>query len=159
MRRAGVGRLPLWNTEGATGTPGASAAEASGLLARAYLVEWLWGVRSVDWYAWDISVGSPLSESDHVTPTAAGRAYERIVAWLRGMRMLRSTRSAAGTWTITLERPDGSLAYAVWNTRGPATFTVPRAWAVSRRETLAGGSGAIAGGSVPVGVQPVLLTP
>jgi Glycosyl hydrolase family 10 len=159
MRRAGVGSLPLWNTEGATGTPSSSGIAAGGLLARAYLTEWLWGVRSFDWYAWDLPVGSPLSEADHVTPTAAGLAYERIVGWLRGARMLGSTRSASGTWTITLERPGGSLAYAVWNTHGPATFAVPRADAVTQVQTLSGGSAAIAGRAVAIGVAPVLLTP
>jgi hypothetical protein len=159
MRRSGIGSLPVWNTEGATGTPTSPDAEAAGLLARAYLVEWLWGIRSVDWYAWDIAIGSPLSEPDHVTPTAAGLAYERIVAWLHGARMLGSTRSADGTRTITLERQDGSLAYAVWNTLGPATFTLPASYAITRAETLTGDSSTITDPTVPIGVAPVLLTP
>jgi hypothetical protein len=159
MRRAGVGALPLWNTEGATGTPTSSAAEASGLLARAYLVEWLWGTRTFDWYAWDISVGSPLSQPDHVTPTAAGRAYERTVSWLRGARMLGSTHSSSGTWVITLERPDGSLEYAVWNTHGRASYRLPADVAAGHLQTLAGGSAALAGRTVAIGVAPVLLTP
>jgi hypothetical protein len=157
MRRAGVGAVPLWNTEGATGTPTSSGAAAGGLLARAYLVEWLWGVRTFDWYAWDLPIGSPLSQPDHLTPTTAGLAYERIGAWLRGARMLGSSRSASGTWTITLERSDGSLVHAVWNTHGPATFTPPRAWAATRTQTLAG-STRRAGRSVAIGTAPLLLT-
>ena len=159
MHRSGIGGLPVWNTEGATGTPTSPDAEAAGLLARAYLVEWLWGIRSFDWYAWDIGIGSPLSGPDHVTPTAAGLAYEQIASWLRGARMRGSTRSADGTWTITLERPGGSLAYAVWNTLGPATFTLPAGDAVTRVDTLAGDSSTISGPSVAIGVAPVLLTP
>jgi glycosyl hydrolase family 10 len=159
MRRSGLASLPLWNTEGAAGTPTSSDEVAGGLLARSYLVEWLWGVRSVDWYAWDISVGSPLSQPDHVTPTAAGLAYERVVAWLEGSRMLGSTHAADGTWTVTLERPGGSLAYAVWNTRGAATYAVPAGDAVAHVQTLSGASGPISGSAVPIGVAPVLLTP
>ena len=157
MRRAGIGALPLWNTEGATGTPTSSPPIARGLLARAYLVEWLWGVHSVDWYAWDISVGSPLSRPDHVTPAPAGVAPSRSSRGCAARACSARTRAADGTWAITLERPGGSLAYAVWNPRGPATFALPRS--IGHVQTLAGGTASVAGATVAVGVEPVLLTP
>ena len=73
----------------------------SGLLARAYLLQWSWGIKNFSWYTWDSAVGSPLSESDLVTPTTAGLAYARVGDWLRGSRMLARSHAANGTWTIT----------------------------------------------------------
>jgi hypothetical protein len=159
MRRAGIGAKPLWNTEGAAGDVTSTDQLAAGLLARTYLLQWSWGISNFDSYAWDISIGSALSQANHITPTAAGIAYEQVGGWLRGSHMLARSRSADGTWTITLKRPDGTLAHAVWNTNGSTSFPIPATWKAGRALDLAGGTTAVAGGAVTIGVEPVLLVP
>jgi hypothetical protein len=157
LRRAGITGMPIWNTEGATGTSASSDQEAAGLVARSYLLQWAWGIKNFDWYTWDSAVGSPLSEPDHVTPTEAGAAYEQVGGWLRGSRMLAVSHAANGTWTVTLERADGTRAYAVWNTHGGTTFAIPSAWIVGHSTDLAGGLTRILTRTVTIGVAPVLL--
>jgi hypothetical protein len=158
-KRSGIGNRPLWNTEGASGDPTSTDQVASGLLARAYLLQWAWGISNFDWYCWDTSVGSPLSRAGYLTPTAAGIAYEQVVSWLRGASMLSTSQGSDGTWTITLRRSDGSLEYAVWNVSGSTSFFIPAGWAVNSADDLSGGSAAVMKGTVTVGIEPLLLAP
>lgn len=159
MRHAGIAAKPLWNTEGAAGDVTSTGAVAAGLVARTYLLQWAWGVSNFDAYAWDIAIGGALSRPDHITPTAAGVAYEQVADWLRGSRMLSRTHTADGTWEIALRRPDGSLAHAVWNVNGTTTFTVPAGWGADAARDLSGRTSAIARGVVAIGIGPQLLTP
>jgi hypothetical protein len=159
MQRAGIGAKPLWNTEGAAGDVTSTGAVTAGLVARTYLLQWAWGVSNFDSYAWDIAIGGALSQPDHITPTAAGVAYEQVAGWLRGTRMLSRTHTSNGTWTIALRRSDGSLAHAVWNVNGASSFAVPAAWGAHTAFDLAGHARTIARGVAAIGIAPRLLTP
>jgi hypothetical protein len=159
MQNAGIGGTPLWNTEGASGDPTSTDQVASGLVARSYLLQWAWGVDNFTWYCWDDAIGSPLSESDYITPTPAGIAYEQVAAWLDGASMLNISQASNGTWTITLRAGDGSLEYAVWNVNGSISFAIPAGWTVGSADDLTGGSTAVSGGSLTIGIEPLLLVP
>jgi hypothetical protein len=160
MQGAGIGNYPLWNTEGASGDPtGDTDQLASGLLARSYLLQWAWGVANFTWYCWDDTIGSPLSESNYITPTAAGIAYEQVASWLVGSSMLNISQTSDGTWTITLQASDGSLEYAVWNVNGSTSFAIPAGWTVGSADDLTGASTAVSGGTVAIGIEPLLLVP
>jgi hypothetical protein len=159
MQGAGIGGTPLWNTEGASGDPTSTDQVASGLVARTYLLEWAWGVTNFDWYCWDISVGSALSEAGYITPTAAGIAYEQVARWMIGASMLNISQGSNGTWTITLQASDGSLEYAVWNVNGSTSFSIPAGWTVGSADDLTGGSTPISGSTVTIGIEPLLLVP
>jgi hypothetical protein len=136
MQHSGISDNPLWNTEGASGSPSDTDQVASGLLARTYLLQCAWGISNFDWYCWDNAVGSPLSQVGYISPTAAGIAYEQVGSWLRGASMLFMSQEANGTWTITLCRNDGSLAYAIWNVNGDTDFSIPTGWNVDSAATL-----------------------
>jgi len=159
-QNAGIGGTPLWNTEGASGDPTEHTDQlASGLLARSYLLQWAWGVASFTWYCWDLAIGSPLSESNYLTPTAAGIAYEQVASWLDGASMLNKSQMSNGTWTIALRASDGSFEYAVWNVNGSTSFAIPAGWTVGSADDLTGGSTPISGSTVTIGIEPLLLVP
>ena len=137
MRNAGIDKA-LWNTEGASGVLISPNPVAAGLLARTYILQWAWGISNFDWYCWDLAIGSPLSQSGYVTPTAAGIAYEQIGIWLRGASMLSVSQANDGTWTVALRRSNGSLAYAVWNINGNRSLPVPGDWTVKSTQNWRG---------------------
>ncbi len=159
MQRDGIGGLPIWNTEGEAGSAALSNPQAGGMVARAYLVQWAWGIENFNWYTWEGQIGSPLSRPDHVTPTAAGIAYEQIGQWLRGSKMLSRSSDVTGTWTITLQLANGAHAYAVWNVIGSRLFTIPGNWIVAHEEDLSGATTQVSGTSVTIGTAPLLLVP
>ena len=159
MQLAGIGNDPLWDTEGASGEPTSTDQAAGGLVARTYLLLWAWGISNFDWYCWDNAVGSPLSQTGYITPTAAGIAYEQVAGWLDGASMLNISQASNGTWTITLQASDGSLEYAVWNVNGSTSFAIPAGWTVGSADDLAGGSTPVSGGTVTIGIEPLLLVP
>lgn len=157
MQHSGIGGKPIWNTEGAAGSPTLANPQAGGMVARAYLVQWAWGIQNFSWYTWEGQIGSPLSQADYMTPTAAGIAYEQVDRWLRGAEMLSRSTDVNGTWTITLKLASGARAYAVWNVNGPSTFTIPTGWEVAHAEDLTGATAGLSGASVAIGTAPLLL--
>jgi hypothetical protein len=131
MEAHGVGHLPLWTTEGhARMEPGGDPAA---IVARTYLVLWLYGVSSFSWYAWDVVDYGPDHPGPWVTlvtlnaaiPSAAGVAYAEVARWLTGARVV-DLRIEGPLWTVELARPDGGPAWIVWHTGpGSRSFAVP----------------------------------
>lgn len=168
MALYGVDDKPLWNTEGAVSFMDGLAvpmAEQAAAVARAYLVQWSFGVENFNWYCWDIHAGWSSDFVDlswSMTPgqydgtTEAGQAYARTAQWLKGATM--GTRAVDnGTWVIGLSRPGGYQGRVVWHPDGPTAFDVPVAWDILQVRDLSGGTTAFGGGSLAIGTSPLLL--
>jgi hypothetical protein len=59
------------------------------------------------------------------------------------------------TWTCGLSRPGGYQAQAIWNTAATLSYTPPAKFTQYR--DLAGNVFPITGGSIMIGVKPILL--
>src|SRR3989339_1099794 len=158
MEHHGIGNKPVWDTEGATwGTP-PSAADAVGALARMYILRWAWGFSNFCWYGWDLDVGNPLSQPNHIQPTASGIAYDEVVKWLQGNQMMNIQHDTNGTWIVDIKQADGTLSYIVWNQNGTQVFNIPANWSIQKKKDLDGLASSVSPGtSITIGVMPVLL--
>ena len=158
MDHHGIGNKPIWDTEGATwGTP-PSAADAVGALARMYILRWAWGFSNFCWYGWDLDVGNPLSQPNHIQPTASGIAYDEVVKWLQGNQMMNIQHDTNGTWIVDIKQADGTLSYIVWNQNGTQVFNIPANWSIQNKKDLAGlATDVTPGSSISIGVSPVLI--
>ena len=77
------------------------------------------------WFTWaPPAFGWGIIEDASGNPTAAGAAYREVYHWLVGATFAQPCSGGGdGTWTCSLTRPGGYVAKAVWNTKGPATFS------------------------------------
>jgi hypothetical protein len=160
MARNGVSiSIPIWDTEGSWGDvtqagwdvtdPNQQAA----WVARPYLLHWSNGVSRFQWYAWGNGTWGALKDANGILP--GGTAYGQVYNWMVGATM-NTPCSANGTvWTCGLTRAGGSQALAVWNTSGTSTYAV--AGAYTRFRDVAGNTSTITGGSVTIGIKPILL--
>jgi hypothetical protein len=159
MRQYNVGPKPIWDTEaGWLGPDSYPPDKASGYVARALILNWAAGVERFYWYAWENHHGTQieLTEHNNADLTPAGRAFVTIQRWMTGAVMKRCMTSANHNWICELQK-DGKTEYILWNPDGPVSFRISRDWHVSQVTQLAGGSGAIDGDSVSIGIDPVLL--
>lgn len=164
----GLEDKPLWNTEGAVSFMNGLVLpeeEQAAAVARAYLVQWSFGVSNFNWYAWDIHAGWSSDFVDlsySIVPgqydgnTAAGLAYAHTAQWLTGATMVQRSVTD-GTWVIGLARPGGVQAWVVWHPDGPAVFDVPLAWNIGHVHDLSGGTTSFGGGMLTIGIAPLLL--
>jgi hypothetical protein len=159
MQRYGLGSKPLWNTEaGWLGPTSLSPELGAAYVARAYILNWADGVSRFYWFAWEIHHGTQieLTERDNAGLTPAGKAFATTQAWMTGAAMTRCAGSADGTWVCDLR--NGNRAFHIlWNTKGNTMLPVPEEWHASYANALSGGSTAIHGKSIAVGVQPVMV--
>ena len=154
---------PMFQTEGSWGDSNVTAPDTMvAWIARFELLQA--GLRSstnlqlASWFAWaNPSFGWGNIETRGGLPNAAGIAYERVYEWVVGASIASPcTMSVDSTWTCTMTRPGGYVGLAVWNAHGPATYTPGVGF--TRYHDLAGGTASIpSGGSVPIGMQPVLI--
>lgn len=158
MKNNSVDTKPLWNTEGASYGTSPTSDQAVGSVARNYILQWAWGVSNFNWYGWDIDLGNPLSQPGYLTTTPAGVAYQQTVAWLQGAQMVSKHHdTTTDTWYVKIQRANGYTGYIVWNATGSNTFTIPTEWNVTTKRDLAGGSTAIGGSTIQIGLVPLLL--
>lgn len=131
-------------------------------LARYYLLQASLGVARVDWYQWAPTDESNASNdwgnlqdsSGIVTP--AGNAYGEIYKWLVGASPAGPCAANGDTYTCVYMRSGGYQAIAVWNTSGTAgTFTPGSPYTEYR--TITDQVTTISGGTVPIGLVPVLI--
>jgi hypothetical protein len=159
MQRYGLGNKPLWNTEaGWLGPTSLSPELGAAYVARAYILNWADGVSRFYWFAWENHHGTQieLTERDNAGLTAAGKAFATTQAWMTGAAMIRCAGSADGTWVCDLRNRNGAF-HIVWNTKGDTMLPVPEEWHASYINALSGGTTAIHGNSITVGVQPVMV--
>jgi len=156
---------PLWSDEGSwnndTYVPDPDV-EAS-WVARYYLVGWSTSLVRMYWYAYDSPIyGTLWTSANGLNP--AGQAYSTVYQWIVGSTLTTRCAKASGTiWTCGIKLANGSSAEAIWDTsqtcaNGSCTTgnqTVSPTW--TNYQDLTGTVHAITGGTVPVGIQPILL--
>lgn len=176
MARNGVGAMPLWDTEGASGDTTVPENLAAAYLVRKYLVDLSFGSIRYDWYAWGkattFCVGT--EENNPQTLTEAGRAFGILLEWLHGASLTSASIDASGTWQIGLAwQPEGSLTGAdtragqlpggmnrgviVWNPSATVQFAIPGALDAVSQHDIFGNVTRVDGANVPVGASPVLF--
>jgi hypothetical protein len=157
--------LPVWNTEGSaqwdsTG-PLPSPEAAMGAVARGYILNWAYGHENFMWFFWsneEDGYGVPLVETDWETLTPGGEAYKKVVEWLTGARMTDTDLDANGNYIVAIDNPEDMFrGYIVWRTSGASSFTPDPSWDIGQWTPLSGTEIPYRGGSVPVGVEPILL--
>jgi polysaccharide biosynthesis protein PslG len=154
---AGVGSMPLYNTEGSWGTDSSlsPSTDDPGYVARYLMLQVSSGVQNVFWYEWSSATwGTLWSSAGGLQP--AGTAYAQVYSWLKGASLNNSCVEASdSTWTCTLTRSDGYQAIAVWNATTTKSYKPAGQYKYYR--DLTGKTTAISGGSVPIGYAPILL--
>lgn len=175
MTRAGVGNLPLWNTEAGwwiantDGTPEAadlrwhrvSSAESAAYVARALIVGRAAGLERYYWYAWDnTSLGLIEPSSGAHKPGAT--ALATVARWLV-RNDIDNCNEQAGCWVCRIKSKEGNLrGYIVWAIqRNAPSFQLQHGEAIEAVEHLDGRRES--GGNVqilrqwPLGLEPILL--
>lgn len=144
---AGLGDLPLWNTESGYWMPNvmanwspeeqrnmvtedlvASYVPRDLLLARAL------GMQRFFWYAWDnakMGLISPLTKR----PRAPAQVYAQFIQEFTGATLQRCARAANGVWTAQLRLASGAPMQALWLDAAAdvASLRVPTPLAGARR--------------------------
>ena len=160
----GMKGKPMYQTEGSWGDGNITDPDTQAAwLARWYLLQA--GLRASlnlqvsAWYTWGGGASQTWAdiETDALTPTEAGLAYNQICTWLVGSTMAQPCSSTSdGTWTCKVVRPGLNLALAVRNTAGSKAYTPGAGY--SQYRDLAGNVVSIpAGGSITIGAKPILL--
>ena len=154
---------PIWNTEinyGLTGTEvdPAPTDEQQSNVVRTYVLNAANRVERVYWYGWDQQsiVDTLLTEPDLVTLTPAGRAFKVVHRWLLGSTVGGCQQDAKGTWSCTVDSPDGPRT-VYWNAE--TTVTVPAPEGATETQTVGDRAQPVTpGGTIEVGLLPVLVS-
>jgi hypothetical protein len=160
MAANGVGAIPLWATEGASGdNTTAPESLAAAYLVRKYLVHLAFGSIRFDWYAWGkattFCVGT--EENDPQVLTEAGRAFGILLNWLHGASLTGASIDASGTWQIELILAGVNHGMIVWNPTATVQFAIPSTLHSVSQHDIFGNATPVEGGSVSIGASPVLL--
>ena len=160
MAKYGVSAVPLWDTEGASADDTTPADVAPKYLARRYLTDLAYGAYGFCWFSWDEAnkFTPAFVQTDHHVITSVGRAYAIVYGWLVGSTLTGATIDSAGTWQISLTRPDGTKAMVVWNPNKTTQFLLPGNFVSASSHDISGGVKSTSGSSVTVTDSPVLLT-
>jgi hypothetical protein len=158
MDSEGVGKLPLWDTEGSWGNDSdlPDPDFQAGFLARRYLLERSNNVARFYWYAWDNDKwGSLWTSRGDGKP---GIAYREVTRWLTGVRLRSPCSESAHVWSCDLIRPDGRAARAVWIAANSMAPSLPYAVPPSFKQVrdLAGNVSPVTR-TLRVNAKPVLL--
>jgi uncharacterized protein (TIGR03437 family) len=160
MNKYGLGALPLWDTEGASGDNTTPPAQAAAYMARKYLVDLAYGSGRFDWYTWGNAsaycVGT--EQTDPIALTAAGQAYRYMFDWLSGASLTLAVIDQSGTWQIWLTLATGDQGIIVWNPTQTVSFTIPAAIQARTVRDIFGGATAVQGTTLTVTDSPVLVT-
>jgi hypothetical protein len=156
LASAGKPVVPVWATELNFGlnTCVSGTAARNAWLARDYLLHWAIGVERAIWYAYDssaISYGGPLAPSSSLLVS-----YQDIQKWMSGAVETSCQQFGNGNWICSLTRANGYLAYAVWNSTGSGTYTVPSG-VVQYRDLLNNITSTSAGATVSLTTGPLLF--
>lgn len=151
MQKAGVGHLPLWNTEAGwwikndDGTPTGvdpewlnriSAAESGSWVARSLILGRAAGLERFYWYAWD-NKSMGLIEPSNGAYKPGARALASVAVWLEGNATVACSTNQT-RWTCQVHRQGGgevdSEELIVWDTARQSMFSVPegkRVWSIN----------------------------
>jgi hypothetical protein len=178
MSTVGVAALPLWDSESSWGAnhniPGCPAGDLgpfsaacknamATFVARSLLLGASTGLDHFCWYMWDnTGHGTLWTTTDGDLPGAA--AHARIQGWITGAAPqgpctatpAPAPNAATNNSVCVYEKPDGSIARAVWNDQGAASFLVPAG--VTRATDLGGVVAPTSGGAtLQISQSPILL--
>lgn len=157
LKRYGLSRLPIWNTEGGWGKNAqlAEENEQASFLVKWYLINFTYGIARAYWYQWDNpDWGTLWREGSGVT--AAGQAYRQVYGWLDGATGASACKSqpSSSLWTCDIQK--GKVHYRVaWSASGKTPYA-DMAKVVTSTEV---GDTARAPGGQPVivGTRPILF--
>jgi hypothetical protein len=129
---AGVGRKPLWGTEGSFGRWGGEGQPTraqSAYVAKQAILLWSTGVIRNYWYGYDSTLYGTLCTKPGITcsPSAlsSGRSYLQTFVWLYGASVKDPCHSDGYVWTCQLERDGGYSGLMIWNASGSSTYDAP----------------------------------
>lgn len=138
-------RKPMWTTEinygmvsgGGTATQISESKQAS-YVARTLVLQAANSVSRVYWYAWNDGLASNthLSESDGVTPSRAGRAWNVTRGWILGRNVTKCAKTATGPlkglYTCTVLKGTTEVRRVYWKPAGSevsiSTHKTTRSW-------------------------------
>jgi polysaccharide biosynthesis protein PslG len=150
---------PLWDTEadwaGDADDVLYGNSNRAAFMAKYYLLQWSDGVSRFVWYAYDGGTwGGLWNPSTGPDPDSA--AYDIVQQWMAGVSMTSGCApDGNGTWTCTLSRAGGYQALVLWNSTKTLSYKVPQGYTDVR--DLIGNVNPLSGGSLQVGMSPVLI--
>jgi hypothetical protein len=154
----GLGKKPIWDTEGAwyglTGKDAPDAEQQIGFIGRYYLLHWSEGISRFYWYAWDNSQWGTLWKSSSGT-SKAGFALQQVQSWMVGATLSGRIIPSGTVWSGTFVRPNGTQALVVWDSAGSSIYHAAPQYA--RYRDLDGEVHPIRDHRIPIGISPVLL--
>lgn len=135
--------LPIWNDEAAISGKKLQQKLTSntlgGLVARAYIVNWLYGFENFTYYFYGNHGDYVwLSQTNYHTLTPGGMGYAEIANWLTGTHIKKVQVSKDRTWIVQLTMIDGRDGYLLWKEQGAQYLNVPLTWKISERWDMLG---------------------
>lgn len=128
-------RAPLWNVEINYGVAGGHAPVSSfpaskqaSYVMRTFLLNAANGVKRVQWLAWaDINeLAIQMVQPDGVTPTAAGKAFVMVRAWMIGQSVPSCVSTRATHLYACKTVRAGHASWVYWTTKGTARVKAPQ---------------------------------
>jgi hypothetical protein len=160
LQKHGLGAMPLWDTEGASGDSTTPPEQAATYLVRKYLTDLAFGSGRYDWYTWepatDFCVGT--EGTDPRALAKAAQAYRYIYDWLLGASLTQVVIDQSGTWQIWLTLATGDAALIAWNPSQSVLLTIPAQIHALTVRDIFGGASPVSGATVTVTDSPVLLS-
>ena len=148
MNKYGLGAMPLWDTEGASGDTTTPPAQAAAYIVRKYLTDLAYGSGRYDWYTWGAlrpSAWAPSRPARYAL-TAAGQAYRYLFDWLSGASLTQAVIDSSGTWQIWLTLAAGGPGRSSCGIRTETrAFTIPAALQARTVRDIFGGATPVAG--------------
>jgi hypothetical protein len=168
---AGFSSLPVWDTE--IGFPTANVCDPdteAGWLAKAYLLQAGLGIQRIAWFEYGATnVGTLTVPSPGTGENTAGLDYSFLYNWLVGATPTGTCSSSGTVWTCGFTLSGGAQAEAVWDSSQSCNavsntenctfspYTLPSSPSYTTYVDLQGASHNISGGTVQIGIEPILL--
>ncbi len=174
---------PLWDTEFSYGPAGLGDPDLnSAFIAKHLLIQAGQGIARAFYFDWDIGEQEALWSDtltdclEAGTPNSGGylcetgTAYQQVETWLLGNTVTQPCsgplRPLTGVWTCGITKSNGTQALAVWDSSQTCsagsctTSTYNYTGAYTQFFTLANvnGGSVLSGGTVQIGVKPILLS-
>ncbi|HEY6292350.1 MAG TPA: tectonin domain-containing protein [Terriglobia bacterium] len=152
---------PVLDTEGSWGKNGnlSNPSQGAAWMARWYILQASYypGITQAAWYAWGYPSEAGQLQSDSAgTLNATGVAYNQVYDWLVGASFGSPCASDSNsTWTCPITRSGGYQGLVIWNAMGSSRYTPASTYRQLR--DLAGNTTRLSGGTITVGLEPVLL--
>jgi len=172
---------PLFDTEGSWGgaenpdgthtTAITDPDQQASFVMRYYLIQMWKQVAKFYWWNWDICRMTAFYNSTNHLLTAPGNAYVRVVQWTDGgastVGPCATNPSVSTQWTCMITSPARTVSVPIWDTAqtcdaGSCTTTQVNLQSIGLEsfnayQDLFGNTTPISGGTIPVGLRPVLL--